>query len=123
MIAVYILTLIRLAEAAPIVDDETILSKPVGQGFLPGSGTEGADIKSSVIFAKIIPFLISWGINLAIGLAVIAVIWGGYQYMTAFGNEDKRAKGTQILTYALIGLVLALTAYGIVTIVTSIQLS
>ena len=123
LIAVYVLTLIRMAQAAPITSGETIISKPVGQGLLPGGGTEGVDIQSSVLFAKIIPFLISWGINLAVGLAVIAVIWGGYQYMTAFGNEEKRSKGTRILTYALIGLVLALTAYGIVSILTSIQLS
>ena len=100
-----------------------IISKPVGQGILPGGGAEGSDIKSSILFAKIIPFLITWMINLAVGIAVIAIIIGGYMYMTAYGNTDRRQQGTRTVIYAVIGLIIALTAYGIISVLTNIQLS
>ena len=106
-----------------LAQSKTIISPPVGKGILPGAGSEATDIESSIVFTKIIPFLIDWTINLALGLAVIMIIIGGYQYLTAYGDEEKRQRGTRTLTYAIIGLVLALTAYGIVTIVTSIRIS
>lgn len=102
---------------------QAMISKPAGTGILPGAGVEGADIQSSVLFVKIIPFLINWAINLAIGLAVIAIIIGGYMYITAYGETEKHERAIRTLTYAIIGLVIALTAYGIVAIVTSIRLS
>lgn len=102
---------------------QALISKPAGSGILPGAGVEGADIQSSVLFARIIPFVISWAINLAIGLSVMAIIAGGYMYLTAYGDTEKHQRGTRTLVYAVIGLVIALTAYGIVSIVTSIRLS
>ena len=50
-------------------------------------------------------------------------IFGGYLYITAYGDTEKHERAMRTLTYAIIGLILALTAYGIVAIVTSIQLS
>jgi len=120
VLATYVLTIIRMANAQ---GTDAIISKPVGAGILPGGGVEGTDIKSSILFAKIIPFLIDWTINLAVGLSVIAIIIGGYMYTTAYGNDERRQRGTRTLTYAIMGLVLALTAYGIVFILTSIRLS
>jgi len=102
---------------------DNIISKPAGTGILPGAGVEGADIRSSVLFVKIIPFLIKWGINLAIGVSVLMLIFGGYLYMTAYGDTEQHDRAQRTLIYALIGLAVALTAYGLVTIVTSIQLS
>ena len=123
LVAMYVLSVVRLAEAASITSGDSIISRPVGQGILPGGGSEGSDIQSSVIFAKIIPFLISWSINLAIGLSVIALIFGGYLYLTAYGDQEKRDRGLRTFFYAVIGLVVAMTAYGIVTIITRIQFS
>jgi len=118
-----LLSLISKAYAAPVTSGDAIISKPAGTGILPGAGVEGADIQSSVAFTRIIPFLISWGINLAIALSVIAIILGGYMYLTAYGDTEQREKGMRTLTYAIIGLVIAMTAYGVVAIVTRIQIS
>lgn len=118
-----LLSLISKAYAAPLTSGDAIISKPAGTGILPGAGVEGSDIQSSVVFTRIIPFLISWGINLAIALSVIAIILGGYMYLTSYGDTEKKEKGTRALIYAVIGLVIAMTAYGVVAIVTSIKLS
>src|SRR3989338_3625348 len=97
-----------------MAQSKTMISPPVGEGILPGSGDTASDIQSSLLFSKIIPFLIEWGINLAFGLSVIFIIIGGYQYLTAYGNDDQRQAGTRTLYYSIIGLILAITAYGIV---------
>ena len=119
-LATYLLLVVKLANAA---NTDAIISKPVGAGVLPGAGSEGSDIQSSIVFAKVIPFMISWTINLAVGLAVLAIIAGGYMYLTAYGDTEKMDRAKRTFFYAVIGLVVALTAYGIVAILTNIQLS
>ena len=118
-----LLLMVKMAQAAPITGGDSIISKPVGAGVLPGSGNEGDDIQSSIVFSKIIPFLINWAINLAIGLAVLAIIAAGYMYLTAYGDTEKMDRAKRTFTYAVIGLIIALTAYGIIAIITSIRLS
>lgn len=113
----------QVSLAADITSSDTVISKPVGAGLLPGSGNEGVDIQSSIVFSKIIPFAITWGINLAIGLTVLMFIFGGYLFLTSFGNEDRRSQAINTLFYSAIGLVIALVAYGIIAIITRIQLS
>ena len=109
---------------AGIWDNDVVLSRPVGTDILPGGGMDVAeDIESSFIFTKLIPFAIDYGIKLAIGLSVVVLIYSGYQFMTAYGNTDKQGAAKKTAIYALIGLILALTAYGIIFILTSIQLS
>lgn len=43
--------------------------------------------------------------------ALIAIIWGAYQYLTAYGNEEKAQKGKSIVLYAVIGVVIAVLAW------------
>lgn len=50
-------------------------------------------------------------------VAVIAVIYGGYLYMTARGNEAQVKKGRSVLTWAIIGLIVVLAAAVIVNVV------
>ncbi len=53
----------------------------------------------------------------AIGIiAVIMLVWGGYLYVTAGTNEDNTKKAKSILTYAFLGLGLAILSYAIVTV-------
>ena len=109
---------------AGIWDSDVVISRPVGTDILPGGNMDvNEDIESSFIFTKLIPFAIDYGIKLAIGLSVVILIYAGYQFMTAYGNTDKQGAAKKTAIYALIGLVLALTAYGIVVILTSIELS
>src|SRR3989338_2619807 len=107
---------------ALVSTNEVKITEPLGGEILLGKTlfrdtiTEG--IKSSYIFKQLIPFLIKYGIRLAVALSVIALIVGGYQFIAAFGSSEKRQEAQKTVMYALIGLVLALTAYGIVKILT-----
>lgn len=59
--------------------------------------------------------------NLALGLVgticVILIIWGGFQYLTSFGNDEKATAGKKTLTYAIIGLIIVILALIIIQII------
>lgn len=104
------------------VSTDTELSVPVGRDILPG-GTQTLpdDISASFIFSKLIPFAIKYTIRLAVALSVVALIVGGYQFMTAYGNSEKREKAQKTIIWAVVGLILAITAFGIVNIITRLD--
>ena len=82
-------------------------------GTLPdqfGLGT-GTDVKGAII--NIVKFLLTF-----LGLiAVIIILYGGFQWMTAAGNEEKITSARGTLTAGLIGLVIILAAYAITAFV------
>ncbi|MFH0828906.1 MAG: lytic transglycosylase domain-containing protein [Candidatus Kerfeldbacteria bacterium] len=44
-------------------------------------------------------------------LAVVMIMYGGYHYITALGNPQRMNKGKEIISSAIIGLILALTSF------------
>src|SRR3989338_1774009 len=50
-------------------------------------------------------------------IALIFVVYGGFRYLTAGGDEEKVKSGKAIITNALIGLVIIVLAYALVAIV------
>jgi hypothetical protein len=124
-IILLIITMFRVqqASASSVWDKKSIISPPIGTEILPGGSLGAENIKEHAIFSKVIPFAISYTIRIAIALSVVALIFGGYQYITAYGKAEKHGAAQKTITYAIIGLVVSLTAYAIVAIVTSIQLS
>jgi len=44
------------------------------------------------------------------GIAVIFILIGAFQYLTAFGNEEKANKGKTTVTWALIGVAIIILA-------------
>lgn len=47
-------------------------------------------------------------------VALVVLIWGGLQYITSGGDEKKIEKAKNTLTYAIIGLIVAIVAYVVV---------
>lgn len=60
-------------------------------------------------------------INVALGflgiIAVVLIIYGGFLWMTAAGNDDNIAKAKSILSAGIIGLVIILAAWGLASYV------
>ena len=52
-------------------------------------------------------------------LAVIMIIYGSIRFMTAHGNEKQVESARLIVTYSVIGLIIALLAYALVNFVLS----
>jgi lysylphosphatidylglycerol synthetase-like protein (DUF2156 family) len=46
-------------------------------------------------------------------LMVVLIIYAGFKWMTAAGNEDQISKAKKTLTSAIIGLIIILSAWGI----------
>jgi len=55
-------------------------------------------------------------------LAVLFLIISGIQLLTAYGNEEKIASAKKSIMMAIAGLLIALLAYSIVTIISNIQI-
>jgi len=51
----------------------------------------------------------------AVGLAILFMVWGGIRYIT--GGEDGATSGKKLLINATIGLIIAIVAYTIVNII------
>ncbi len=79
-------------------------------GAFPISGpcyTKNAGI---VAMLNIITVVTNWFFYILTILVVFMVIYGGFSYITAAGDPEKAGKGKKILTYAIIGLAIALLA-------------
>jgi len=61
--------------------------------------------------------LVRWT-NFALGfiglVAVVAVIWAGFLYLTAFGDDGRTESAKKILMWTAVGILLILGAYAIV---------
>ena len=77
----------------------TTFTDTTGLGTADLEGTIGALIKTVIRFLGIV--------------AVIIVLYGGFKWMTASGNDEKVAEAKRILIAGLIGLAIVLTALAI----------
>lgn len=98
--ATALLPLSALATAYTISDDV---------GGSVGLGT--ADLKTTVIN------IISWVLGILALVAVVMIIIGGFQWLTAAGNEEKIEKAKKVISAAVIGLIIVLLAWAIVIFV------
>lgn len=82
---------------------------------IPGAtfGLGTADLQSTVVK------IIQWVLGFLGLIAVIMILYGGFIWMTAGGNEDKVATAKKIISAAVVGLIVVLVAWAIVTFVVS----
>lgn len=80
----------------------------------------GCAIKTGKIRLSMIPFFITRLVEFLIGLAglvaVLFIVIGGYKFVTGGITEDKEA-GKKTVLHAIVGLILALSAYIIVNFI------
>lgn len=50
-------------------------------------------------------------------IAILIILWGGFRWMTAGGNEEKIDEAKKIITAGIIGLVIIFVSYAIATFV------
>lgn len=63
--------------------------------------------------------VISWVLGMLGLVAVIMIIYGGFMWMTAAGNEERITKAKKILRFAIIGLSIILFSYVLVNFIFS----
>ncbi len=61
-------------------------------------------------------------IGMAGGLTFLFIVIGGIQLLTAYGDEEKITGAKKTITYAIVGLLVAILSYAIVSIISGIQI-
>ena len=89
------------------------LPKPQEMG-LPFTG-KGADTSIALVIKEAMKYI---GV-----LAVIALSWGGVQFLLSAGEDQKVKVAKNIITYALVGVILSITAYTIVDILIAFKIT
>ena len=85
------------------------------QDQFPRSGIAGTT--SLTGRGGLIAVVISTMLLIAGAIAVVFVIIGGYQYLTSAGNEESAEKGKKTLINAIIGIVVIILAYAIISVI------
>ena len=92
-------------------------------GTMLASTTENCNVVGSCnlcdalqVFKNIVNILFT----IAIPLAVALIVYGGIRVMTSGGSEQNISEAKNIITSALIGLVIALAAWVIVSVILSV---
>lgn len=67
-------------------------------------------LKQETAFPQWVNTVYNFSITAAIILATIMIIYGGYKYITSSGNPDAIAEAKDIITGAIVGLVLLILA-------------
>lgn len=103
-----ILSLTAVAFLSPAQADQSLITGQTGfseVGQTAYGNTTPTDIRITI--AKIINIVLGF-----VGVIFIAlIIFAGFQYMTAAGNEDQTKKAVGLLRNAVIGLVIILAAW------------
>jgi hypothetical protein len=61
-----------------------------------------------------------WLVGFGVSLCLLALIWGGLNYVASLGSQEQSQKAKKTITYALLGLLVIGFSYAIVALVDSI---
>lgn len=95
-----------------------LTSSAFAQETNPRSWLDGqVDLVKDLTIQQLITGIINWFIGAAVIVSIVMIVWAGYSYMTAGGDEGKVQKATKSLTNAIIGLIISLLAMVIVNFI------
>lgn len=61
----------------------------------------------------------NWVLAIVGIIAVIFILYGGFLYITAGGNDEQVQKGKNVIIYGLIGVLIAILAFAIISFAAS----
>ncbi|OIP80070.1 hypothetical protein AUK45_04805 [Candidatus Peregrinibacteria bacterium CG2_30_44_17] len=102
---------------------KTVMPSIPKPDFLPGP-SEGADQASIQTYFReqAIPDFIAGFIGVIGLVSFVAIIVAGIQFLTAYGNEERVGAAKKNLIYAILGFVIAILSYSVVSILGSLNL-
>lgn len=80
----------------------------------------GGSLGNSQTPTQFIGNIIRLLLGIAGAVAVLFIIYGGYLYITSAGNSEQAEKGRTTLTNALIGVVIIILSYVMVTVIVNL---
>jgi len=97
------------------------LASALPSGAVFAAGVDPCDLDPNgcpdVPLERIIMNIITWVLGILSLVAVIVIIYGGVRYMTSTGDSGKVKDAKNTILYGIIGLVIALLAFAIVSFV------
>lgn len=84
--------------------------------IFPEGGTKGIDVAGA---QKLVFNFTNFVASFIGASAFIMFFYGGYLYVASFGNEEQTGKAKKIIIGAVVGILIALAAYGIVATITA----
>lgn len=81
--------------------------------------TGSAGLAGAKSIGEVITIVLKILLTLAGVVAVVFIIYAGYSYVTSGGNEEQSTKAKKILLNAILGLVLIILAFVIVSVLTN----
>ncbi len=109
---VAILPVVALVAVAGLLVCNTAFA--ANEGFTTTAAATGV---ASGTESELITSVTNWVLGITGAIAVLFIIYGGFRYITASGNQTQMEQAKNILIKAIIGLVIVLVAYVIVTAV------
>jgi len=98
---------LRYAVSAATVAALTLPVLAMAQFNASSTGAEGAGLSEDTV-GNILAVVLNWFLMLIGIIAVLAFVIAGIMYITAAGDEDRIASAKKTMTYAMIGVVVAL---------------
>lgn len=71
----------------------------------------------STSFTALFTLIADWIIDIALVLAPLVIVYGGFLHITAAGSPEKSKQGKKVILYAAIGLIVALLAKSAIGII------
>lgn len=105
---------ITFAPVPELCPDGTPKDPSIGCINAPSSLIEATRDPAHALFSASNALLI-----LVIGIATLALMWGAIQYITATGEEEKQSRAKRTMTWSILGLIVALFAKLITSMITS----
>jgi len=105
--------------AHPALADNTLLNNQTGLSSDPMYGNQIGDVYGNqkidirVVIARIITIVLEFLAVIFLGLTLFA----GFRYMTAAGNEEQTKKALSQITDAVIGLVVVIASWALVSFI------
>lgn len=84
------------------------------QGWNPANGTVGTNLSNVSVGTQLRTVLL-WLLAIVAILGIIGFVVAGVLYVTAAGDEDQIAKAKSTMMYSIIGVIVALLGYIVVT--------
>ena len=109
LLTICIISILFLMQPFSVLAAEDKILEGLDYATIAGYGTQDLRVVIARTISAVLGFL---GI-----IVIVVVIWGGFRWMTAGGNEEKVKSAKGILIAGTIGLAIIIMAYAIATFV------
>lgn len=109
------------AQGAPQQFTQSIIPKPSTLPGPKGDITSSSDTLRKTLVNTVLPKLAVVLIGAVASLSLVFLVIAGIRFATAYGNDETVQKAKKQAIYAVVGLIISLMSYTIVTIVSNFQ--